>query len=93
MNYRAWSQTVRGLNHNRIGDSPMPDLADSTPAFMAIPAGRHRLLAEIMVLAWASISQREDENLGVNTSMFLDCLREDGFHVKATGKQLVITVR
>lgn len=73
----------------------MPDLADSIPEFKAIPPGRHRLLAEIMLLAWGSISRTEDEdkNLGVDTSMFLDWLRKDGFHVKATGKQLLITVK
>ncbi len=71
----------------------MSDLVDQIPALKAIPAGRHRLLAEIMLLAWVSISQRDDKNLGVNTNMFLDCLREEGFHVKATGKQLLITVK
>ncbi len=71
----------------------MSDLVDQIPALKAIPAGRHRLLAEIMLLAWMSISQADDKNLGVNTGMFLDCLRHDGFHVKATGKQMLITVK
>ncbi len=72
----------------------MPDLVDQIPALKAIPAGRHRLLAEIMLIAWMSVATDKDGgNLEMRTAFFLDWLRDDGFQVKVTGKQIVITVK
>ena len=65
------------------GVSPMSDLVDS------IPAGRHRLLARIMLTAYMSIDH-EGENLSVDTDKFLERLAGDGLCVEAGDHHLLV---
>jgi hypothetical protein len=69
----------------------MSRILDSVPSLKAIPAGQHRLLAQIMLTAFMSMTQ-EDEYLGLGTDDFLDKLQIVGFHVEVADHQLLISV-
>ena len=71
----------------------MSDLLDTVPALKSIPAGQHRLLAQIMLLACMSVSETEDgAQVAVDTAGFLDALGDEGFRVEATDHQLLVRV-
>jgi hypothetical protein len=63
----------------------------SVPALESLPAGRHRLLCEILAIADLSVFH-EGEYLGLATEYFVEALQFAGYHVEAGDHQLVITV-
>lgn len=69
----------------------MSDLLDSIPALKSIPAGRERLLVQIMLAAFLSVTQ-EVEYVGLRTDDFLEELQDYGFHVEAADHQILISV-
>jgi len=67
----------------------MSSFIDSVPSLKAFPAGRDRLLAQIMILACLSVSG-DGGGLGLDIDGFYEGLEESGFHVDATDHQVVI---
>ena len=66
-------------------------LVDAIPELKSIPAGRQRLLARIMLLAFMTIG-REGEHLLVDPDKFLERLEEDNLYVEADDHLLLIGV-
>jgi hypothetical protein len=68
----------------------MSDLLDSIPELKSISAGRPRLLAEIMVLAFLSIYE-EGQKFLLDPEAFLYVLTDHGFCVEIGDHHLLVS--
>lgn len=76
-------QSVDALAEDLREECPMSDFLG------LIPAGRHRLLAQIMMIAYMTMDY-EGDNFVVDTDKFVEQLEDDGLFVEAGDHQFLI---
>ncbi len=71
--------------------SSLSEALNSIPSLQSIPAGRQRFLAQILLIAFLSVTE-ERNRIGLGTDDFIETLEDAGFHIDVTDRHLLVSV-